>query len=172
MRPRFPGAIRCLLAVHRPPDLHITLHAAAPHHHRLLHHSGLPAVAPQRHRGHHNSSARRPEKKAQADVGDVAPGGRGFCRLLVPTQLLRGVAVQPGHPLIQRPLLLLSLAGYELHLLQPFHLLLPESHLSPGAEAPLRHVQEETEGRGRVGTRDSSRGSLRSWSPGRLARQP
>ncbi|KAF3852093.1 hypothetical protein F7725_005448 [Dissostichus mawsoni] len=95
---------------------------------------------------HHNAIARCPEEKKAADFGHVAPGGGGVCCLLVPTELLR---VRPSTPLT--PCTLLSLAGYELHLLQPFHLLLSESHLSPGAEAALRHVQEETSGGGRVG---------------------
>lgn len=172
MRPRLPRAIGCLLAVRRPPNLYITLHAAPPHHHRLIHNSGLPAGPTQRHRRHHNGSACRPETKAAAYASHVAPGGGGFRRLLVPAQLLRGVAVQPRYPLLQRPVLLLSLAGNELHLLQPLHLLLSESHLPPGVEAPPRLLlEEEGEAGCQTGARAPPRASLHPSSQGGLAQR-
>lgn len=172
MCPRLPRAVGCLLAVRRPPDLYITLHAATPHHHRLIHDSGLPTGAPQRYRRHHDGSARRPEAKAPAYASHVAPGGGGFRRLLVPAQLLRGVAVQPRYPVLQRPVLLLSLAGDELHLLQPLHLLLPESHLPPRAEAPPRLLlEEEEEASGQTGAGAPPRASLHPSSQDGLARR-
>lgn len=172
MCPRLPRAVGRLLAVCRPPNLYITLHAATPHHHRLIHNSGLPTGAPQRDRRHHNGSACRPETKAPAYASHVAPGGGGFCRLLVPAQLLRGVAVQPRYPLLQRPVFLLSLAGDELHLLQPLHLLLSESHLPPGVEAPPRLLLEEEEEAGsQTGAGATPSASLHPSSQGGLARR-
>lgn len=169
--PRLPRAIWRLLAVHWPPNLCITLHATSAHHHHLLHHSVVPSLAPQCHRWYNNSPARHPEKKTSADFCNAAAGGRGVCSLLVPPQLLRGAALQPGNRIIQRPLLLLSLAGHELHLLQSLHLLLPEPNISPGAAATLWHVQEAEEC-GWVGTRAPPRSGLHSPSPIRLAWWP
>lgn len=108
-------------------------------------------MASQRHRRHHDGSARRPEEEAEANSDHAAAAGGGLRRLLVPAKLLRGAAVQPRHRLLQRALLLFPLAGHELHLLQPLHLLLPEPHLPAGAEAPPERVQEEEERCGRSG---------------------
>ncbi|XP_040927636.1 galanin receptor type 2 isoform X2 [Betta splendens] len=130
-----------------------------------------PAVAPQRHRRRHHGPARHAEAEAPADPGHAAAGGRRVRRVLVPPQLLRGAAVQPGHPLVQRPVLLLPLAGHELHLLQPLHLLLPEPRVPAGAAAAGARVRREPRGGGRRRAGAAARGRRRPAPQGRVARR-
>lgn len=71
--------------------------------------------------------------------------------MLVPSELLRGASLQPGHSVIQCLVLLFSLAGDELDVLQSLHLLLSEPRLPPGAKAIIGYVPEEGEWRGGAG---------------------
>lgn len=90
--------------------------------------------------------------------------------MLVPSELLRGASLQPGHSVIQCLVLLFSLAGDELDVLQSLHLLLSEPRLPQGAKAAIGHVPEEGAWRGGAGAGGSA--LLRTLPQSRLAREP
>lgn len=140
--PGFPWASRPLLEVPRPDHLHFALRPAPGDHLGRLRDGGQEALAAQRHRGCHHRAVLRPSQEEQEDHQDADARGRPLCRLLVSLKLLRRPPLQPDHPHQQRPLLRLSLACDEQHLLQPLHLLLAQRQFPIGAEGFAPHLQK------------------------------
>lgn len=117
MSAQLPPPVRSLLEVSGSHHIYPSLRPAPGDHLRSVPRGGQEGLVSERRRRRHAGSIGRPSPEEEEDPKDADRSGGRVRRLLVPSKLLRGAAVEQGDPGEQCPVLHLPLAGHELDLL-------------------------------------------------------